>query len=312
VSLVAWLILAGLLFLLALFVWETRLERAGRSPLILPSMLGNRQLVGGLTMFFFQYFVQAGIFFTIPLFLSVVLELSTLETGVRLVPLSLALLASALLVPRLWPRASPRRVVRVGLILLLAATILLIAVIDADATASVVIFPLLLLGLGIGALASQLGSVTVSSVRDEDSPEVGGLQNTALNLGASLGTALVGSVLVAVLTTMFLQSVLANQDVPDSVKSEAQVTFGAGVPFVSDSELRAGLAAHGVSATTAQEVLAANAEARLAALRTALFVVAIAATLALFFSGWIPSRQPGTPALVDEDPQGGDPRGLSE
>jgi hypothetical protein len=37
---------------------------------------------------------------------------------------------------------------------------------------------MLLAGLGIGALASQLGSVTVSSVPDEQSGEVGGLQNT--------------------------------------------------------------------------------------------------------------------------------------
>ena len=61
--------------------------------------------------------------------------------------------------------------------------------------------PLLLIGLGIGALASQLGAVTVSAVPDEESAEVGGLQNTATNLGASLGTALAGSVLIAGLTT---------------------------------------------------------------------------------------------------------------
>ena len=303
VSLVTWLLLAGLLVLLALFVWETRVERAGRTPLVSLSMLANRQLLGGLTMFFFQYFVQAGIFFTIPLFLSVVLELSTVETGVRLVPLSLALLLSALAVPRLWPTASPRRVVRVGLVLLLGATILLIAVIDADATASVVTVPLLILGLGVGTLASQLGAVTVSAVPDEQSPEVGGLQNTALNLGASLGTALVGSVLIAVLTSFILQGVLTRQDVPDSVKSEAQVTFGAGAPFVSDAEVRAGLEARGVSQASIDQVLALNGEARLAALRSALVVVAIAATFALFLTGLVPTRAPGTPGLGDEQPQ---------
>ena len=75
-SLVAWLILAGLLILFGLFIWESRLEREGKEPLVRPLMFRNRQLVGGLTMFLFQYFIQAGIFFTIPLFLSVVLELS--------------------------------------------------------------------------------------------------------------------------------------------------------------------------------------------------------------------------------------------
>ena len=291
---------------------ESRLEREGKEPLFRPSMFRNRQLVGGLTMFLFQYFVQAGIFFTIPLFLSVVLELSAVETGVRLVPLSLALLVSALAVPRLWPKASPRRVVRVGLVLLLAATVLLIALLDANATASVVTVPLLIVGLGIGALASQLGAVTVSAVPDEESPEVGGLQNTSLNLGASLGTALVGSVLIATLTTLFLQGVLDHPNIPDSLKSQAQVTFGAGVPFLSDTDLQKALAANGVSAETTQAVLEVNADARLAALRAALFVVALVAAIALFFTRWIPAQPLGAPAVVPEDPQAGDPQGQPE
>ena len=56
---------------------------------------------------------------------------------------------------------------------------------------------MLLIGLGIGALASQLGAVTVSAVPDDESPEVGGVQNTMTNLGASMGTALAGSIMIA-------------------------------------------------------------------------------------------------------------------
>lgn len=240
------------------------------------------------------------------------LELSALQTGVRLVPLSLALLISAIGVPRLWPKASPRRVVRVGLVLLLAATVLLIALLDANATASVVTVPLLIVGLGIGALASQLGAVTVSAVPDEESPEVGGLQNTALNLGASLGTALVGSVLIATLTTLFLQGVLDHPNIPDSLKSQAQVTFGAGVPFLSDTAVRTALEANGVDASTTQAVLQVNADARLAALRASLFVVALVAAIALFFTRWIPAEPPGAPAMVPKDAGAMDPQIQSE
>ncbi len=300
-SLVAWLILAGLLILWGLFAWESRLEREGKEPLVRPSMFRNRQLVGGLTMFLFQYFIQAGIFFTIPLFLSIVLELSALQTGIQLIPLSLALLVSAIAVPRLWPKASPRRVVRIGLLLLLAATVLLIALLDADATASVVTVPLLIIGLGIGALASQLGAVTVSSVPDKESSEVGGLQNTALNLGASLGTALVGSVLIATLTSLVLQGVLNHPNIPDSLKSQAQTTFGAGVPFVSDTAIQTALEAQGTSAATIDAVLQINADARLAALRVALFIVVLAAVLALFFTRWVPAMPPGAPAMIPDD-----------
>jgi len=302
VSLTLWLILAGLLTLWGLLTWESRLERQGAEPLFRPSVLRNQQLVGGLTMFLFQYFIQAGVFFTIPLFLSVVLELSAFETGLRLVPLSLALLLAALGVPRLWPNASPRLIVRLGLGLLLAATAVLIGALDAEATASAVTIPLLLMGLGIGALASQLGAVTVSALPDEQSSEVGGLQNTALNVGASLGTALVGSILIATLSALFIQGIAAHPDVPASLSAHAEATFGAGVPFVSDSAVRSTLQAAGVPEATINAILAVNASARLSALRAALAVVALVAVLALFFTRWISDRQPGAESTGPRDP----------
>src|SRR5262249_8793999 len=74
----------GLLVIWIFFRWEARLESTGREPLVRPAMLHNRQLSGGLTMFFFQYLVQAGLFFVVPLYLSVCLGLSALATGARL------------------------------------------------------------------------------------------------------------------------------------------------------------------------------------------------------------------------------------
>src|SRR5262249_13608887 len=160
-----------------------------------------------LTMFFFQFLVQAGVFFVVPLFLSVVLGLSALATGARLLPLSVSLLAAAIGIPRFLPNASPRLIVRSGLLSLLAGTVVLLAALEPDAGAEVVFIPLLLVGLGIGALASQLGAVTVSAVPDEQSPEVGGVQNTMTNLGASLGTAIAGSILFATLTSSFVTNI---------------------------------------------------------------------------------------------------------
>ena len=105
-----------------------------------------------------------GVFFTVPLFLSVVLELSALQTGARLLPLSLALLATAVGIPKLVPRARPRLVVRLGLLSLTVGTLVFIGGLSPGADAGIVVVPMLLLGLGIGALASQLGAITVSAV----------------------------------------------------------------------------------------------------------------------------------------------------
>ena len=88
--------------------WENRRIARGAEPLVNPAILRNSVLRGGLTAFFFQYLLQAGLFFAVPLFLSVALGLSAIETGVRLLPLSITLLLAAAGIPKVFPDASPR------------------------------------------------------------------------------------------------------------------------------------------------------------------------------------------------------------
>ena len=189
-----------------------------------------------------------------------------------------------------------------------AGTVVLFAAIDEDASAEIVTLPLLLLGLGIGALASQLGSVTVSAVPDELSPEVGGLQNTATNIGASLGTALAGSVLIAVLTATVLTGIQGNPAVPTDVQEQATIELSGGVPFLSDADVEAALDDAGVTGETAAAIVDENEKARLRALRSALAIIALVAAAALLFSGPIPTRQPGSRAADEgRDPPGPSP-----
>ncbi|HEX4699409.1 MAG TPA: MFS transporter [Actinomycetes bacterium] len=298
------LILAGGLVLWLFVLWEARVTTRGGEPLVPMAMFGNRQFAGGLLMFFFQYLVQAGLFFTIPLYLSVALGLSAIDTGLRIMPLSITLLLAAAGIPRFLPDASPRRVVRLGLLAMTAGIVWLFVSMDVDAGAKIVTVPLLLAGLGIGALASQLGSVTVSAVPAEQTDEVGGLQNTATNLGASLGTALAGSLLIAILTTSFLTGIENNDQVPSEVSTQAQVSLAGGIPFVSDADLESALAKAGVPEATAQAVIDSNESARVDGLRTALAALALLALLGLFFTGRIPVKQPRStaPVAADVDP----------
>jgi MFS family permease len=291
---VIWLILGGAIVLTLFVLWENRRLQKGRAVLIKPALLQVRGLQAGLTSFFFQYLLQGGLFFVIPLFLSVALGLSAVATGVRLLPLSIALLVSAVGVPRLFPSASPRRVVRIGFGLLALGTIILVVALDAGSGPGVVTWPLLLAGLGVGSLASQLGSVTVSSVPTSQSGEVGGIQNTMTNLGASIGTALAGTILVAVLTTTFLGNVASDPAVPKELSAQAQVQLSAGIPFVSDADLGATLQKAGVPSDTAQAIVNDNASARINGLRAALAVLALLALLALALTGRLPTVQPGS------------------
>jgi MFS family permease len=291
-----WLVIGGGVVLWIFFAWENRLIKRGGEPLVDPSILLNRTLRGGLTAFFFQYLLQAGLFFAVPLFLSVSLGLSAIDTGVRLLPLSITLLLAAAGIPKVWPNASPRRVVRIGFLLLFAGLVVMVGALDAGAGADIVTWPMLLAGLGIGALASQLGSVTVSSVPDEQSGEVGGLQNTVTNLGASIGTALSGAVLIAALTTSLIAGIQNNPAVPSDIKSKAQTELASGVPFLSDKDLKAALDKAGVPKATADEIVKENADARIDALRSSLSVIALIALIALFTTMTIPRTQPAAAA----------------
>ena len=213
----------------------------------------------------------------------------------RLLPLSVTLLIAAVGVPRAFPRASPRTVVRVGFLALFAGIVVMVAALDAGAGPEIVTWPMLLAGLGIGALASQLGSVTVSAVPDELSGEVGGLQNTLTNLGASIGTALAGAVMIAALASSLLTGIQQNPAVPAQVKAGQR-------PALRRSPVRlgrrtAGLARDaGVEPAKADAIVEVNANARLDALRASLSLLALIALVALFCTRRLPTAQPSAVA----------------
>jgi EmrB/QacA subfamily drug resistance transporter len=288
-----WLVLAGLFVIWLFFRWQARREDQGKEPLVRPAMLRNRQLTGGLIMFFFQFLAQAGLFFVVPLYLSVCLGLSALATGARLLPLSITLLIAAVGIPKLLPKVSPRLIVRSGLLALFLGTIVLLAGLDPDAGPEIVFVPMLLIGLGIGALASQLGAITVSAVPDDQSPEVGGVQNTMTNLGASLGTALAGSVMIAAVSAAFLTNIQQSDAIPSRVKSQAEVQLAGGAPFISDADLEDALDEAGVRGRSADAALAGYQDARLDGLRSALAILGLLVLVSLFYAQRIPTTPTG-------------------
>ncbi|MFM8237018.1 MAG: MFS transporter [Actinomycetota bacterium] len=283
------LVVGGLAVLGGFLVWEEHRIRTGRGALVDPKLLRSPMLRSGLLAFFFQFLVQAGLFFCVPLFLSVALGLPAVETGLRVLPLSVALVIAALGIPRLFPAASPRRVARLGFAAIAAGTVALMVSLEAGAGAEVVTVPLLLAGLGVGALASQLGAVTVSAVPDEESAAVGGLQNTVTNLGASIGTAVAGTILIATLTTALFTDLQADPAVPKDFVTAVETRLDRGVPFASDAQVRSALAAEGVPEATIEATVESNAEARLVGLRSALAVLAVLALLAIAGTGGLPT-----------------------
>ena len=290
---VIWLIFAGALVLVGFVWWEGRRIKRGEGALVEPAMLRSLQLRSGVMSFLFMFLIQAGIFFTVALFLSVALGISAVQTGVRLLPLSLSLLVFAIGVPKLRPNANPRRVVRAGFMLLFAGLVLLVALLNVGVGPEIVTWPLLLAGAGLGAMASQLGSVTVSAEPDEKSGEVGGLQNTGTQLGASIGTALAGAVLISAMTAAFFTGIQNNPNVPSSVVSKAKTELASGVPFMSEADVKTALSKANVPTATANEIIKVNKQSQIDGLRTSEAILALLALIALPFTRGIPTVQPG-------------------
>jgi MFS family permease len=299
---VIWLLLGGAVALALFLHWESLRIGRGEGALLNPKLLRNVQMRSGVLSFLFMFLVQAGTFFVVPLFLSVALGLSAIETGVRLLPMSLTLLLFAVGVPKLAPDANPRRVVNAGFLLLFAGLVLLVGLLDIGAGPEIITGPLLLIGSGLGAMASQLGSVTVSAVPDEQSGEVGGVQNTGTQLGASIGTALAGAILISALTAAFFSGIQNNPAIPENLTVNAQTQLATGVPFVSDKDLQQALDEANVPPETAKAVVDENAQARIAGLRSALAALALISLLALLFTRGIPTVQPGAQAKPNAPP----------
>jgi MFS family permease len=298
---VIWLIFAGGAVIVGFLEWEKYRRDADKPALLDPAVLRVKLLRTGLVSFFFQYLLQAGLFFAVPLFLSIALGLTAIQTGVRILPLSITLVIAAIGIPKLFPLASPRRVCQLGFIALFLGLVVFVGALDAGAGPEIITWPMLLAGLGIGALASQLGAVTVSSLPDELSGEVGGLQNTFSNLGISIGTALAGAVLMSALTASFFTGIATNPDVPKDLSSNAQVSLSSGVPFISDADLEKALNDAGVTGATATAIVDENAQSRLDGLRAALSVLALLALIALVLSRSLPT------APVGADPDNAEP-----
>jgi hypothetical protein len=153
------------------------------------------------------------------------------------------------------------------------------------------------MGAGMGAMASQLGNVIVSSAPVERGSEVGGLQYTAQNLGSSLGTALVGAVVISSLATLTIEGVQTSPALSQPTKQSLEAALGSGVEFVSDADVDAALAEAGLPPAEQEEVGDVYAGARLDALRNGMVALAVFVIVALFLS----ARLPGRPLAVPDE-----------
>ena len=290
-SIVPWVILAGLGFLGWFATWEARREHQGKDTLLDRTLLRIGQLRAGLSTLMMQQLLLLGMFFVLPVYLQVVLGLNAFDTGKRLFPMSVTMFIAAMAGPRLAASFAPKRVVQAGLLALAAASFLLLGTIDVTLHDAGFAIALAIFGVGAGLMLSQLGNVIMSSVDPSKTNEAGGLQGTAQNLGASLGTALIGAVLIASLSSNLIARLEQNPAVPAQTRQQVEQVASKGIPIVSVDQAEAALKDGGVPADQATAIADDYGKAQLHGLKRAIGAVALFALFSLWFTRGLPARR---------------------
>lgn len=291
ISLTTWLILAGCLLIAWFFRRQRHLIDTGRPPFLDVTLFRIDRLRSGLGSLGAQYAVTAGLFFMVPVYLQMTLGFDALETGLRIFPLSISLILFSFVGTRLSTLWSPRRIVRAGQVVLALSAVVLLASVDVELRSPAFGIGMFTAGAALGLLASQLGNVNMSSVGPEKSSEVGGMQGVFQNLGSSLGTALIGSVLIGALATSFAGAV-ASSELPDDVKQAVAEATEGGVELVPASTVDDIGTEAGLAEDDAEMLADVYASAQLESLRIAFVALIAIALAALLSSRGIPDDAP--------------------
>ncbi|KQQ68645.1 MFS transporter [Microbacterium sp. Leaf320] len=288
VSLTTWCIALGAALITLFIRWQRRLIRDGRSPLMQPDLFSITTLRSGLSVLGAQYAVTAGLFFMVPVYLQMTLGFDALETGIKIFPLSVSLILFSIIGTALSRRWSPRRIVIVGQSTLVLSAVLLLGSVTEDLRGGLFAVGMFLAGSALGLLASQLGNVNMSSVSEKDTSEAGGLQGVFQNLGSSLGTALIGSLLIGALSTSFASGV-AVSDLPNDVRETVSAATDRGVTVVPAADVAGIGEAAGLSDEDSSELADIYRESQLSSLRVSFVGLILISLLSILFSRGIPA-----------------------
>jgi EmrB/QacA subfamily drug resistance transporter len=304
-SLTIFVITAGGVLLWAFVTWQHRRERHGKDPLVHMGLLGIVPLRSGLIGLFSQNLILMGVFFVIPLYLQLVIGLDALETGIKMLPVSITMFIASAVGSRLSGRFPVRGIVRGGLMTTVVAIVALLATVKPDLGDAGFAVSMAVLGVGMGLIVSQLGNVVQSSVDASGRGEAGGLQYTGQQLGSSLGVALIGAIVLAGLTGAFVNQVESDTRIADEVSAQVSVAAQPGIDFVDSSQIEAAAAQADIDERTGAAIVDDYETAQLQALKAGLLAAALLALVSLAFTGGLPHESPardGDPA--DHEPAG--------
>lgn len=291
------MILIGLTLGVFFLAWTRRVAMMQKTPLLALQVVESPREWAAVMALFLIVSVEGAINFSVPLYIQIVQGRSGLMTSVAMMPFMLTVFFTAILIVRLYSRFTPRTIARYAFSLVAIGTAWLAFVVSNDWSTIPVIAGLITVGLGQGALVTLLFNVLVTAAPKEFAGDVGSLRGVTQNLAAAVGTALVGAMLVGILSSSILTTVADNPVIAAELKDEVNLT---NLNFLSDEQLTDRLSDTSATPEQFAEALRINAEARTRALKIGFLVLSGLAIVALFPCRWLPNYRPGDIAIENK------------
>jgi MFS family permease len=284
------LVVLGVVLGQAFFWWTRRRAASGRMPLVDLRVLGASSERAAVYAMFTVVALEAALNFTVPLYIQIVQGRTPFDTALAMMPFNLTVFVTATLVVRFYGRFPPRTIGVFGFTLTTVALVWLAFVVTNNWETLPTILGLFVFGVGQGALVTLVFNVLVTAVPKRLAGDVGSIRGTTQNLASAVGTALVGALLVTILSVNVGRAVVEHPDLPADLV--AQVDLDA-VNFVSNDELREVLAGTEADPVQVDAAVALNEEARLNTLRLGLLVLAGVSATAILPASRLPRYRPG-------------------
>lgn len=271
------MIIIGIVVGQSFFAWLHRRSEQKKTPLLSLELVDEPQERSALSALLVIAALGPAVNFLIPLYIQIVQNQTSLFTAVAVVPYTLAIALSAIMIVRLYDRFAPKVIGIVGFLLVTIGLTILAFTIQNDWGTPVVILGLITVGLGEGALLTLLFNVLVSSAPKRLAGQVGALRGVANNLATALGTAFASVVAVGLLSVIVTIS-LSRSAIPDALKRQVDLD---NVNFITNQQLKDVLAETSATSEQVDEAVQINIDARLRALQASFLILAVISLLAL-------------------------------
>lgn len=283
------MIVFGIVVVSVFFVWSHQRKARGHTPLLALEVIDSPKEWAAVVALFLIVGMEGAINFSVPLYIQIIQGRSSMATSIAMMPFMLTVFFTAILVVRLYNRFTPRQIARLGFGLVFAGTLWLAFVVRNDWSVFPVIIGLVVTGLGQGALVTLLFNVLVTSSPKELAGDVGSLRGVTQNLAAAVGTAVVGALLVGILSALILANLSRNLVLTPQLQAQVNLET---INFVSNDRLKAVLSETDATAEQVDEAVRVNEEARLRALKIGFLTLSGIALLGLLPAGWLPGYRP--------------------